>query len=100
MKVGFDGIALAGNKKGKQLNLTRIQLYKATAREVWDGSKFIKNPYKKWSDIDPSLPPKKARALTYSEMMNGGRAQMDEQAHERELELKRREATLICATSE
>ena len=56
MKVGFDGIVLAGNKNGKQLNLTRIQLYKATAREVWDGSKFIKNPYKKWSDIDPSLP--------------------------------------------
>ena len=56
MKVGFDGIVLAGNKNGKQLNLTRIQLYKATTREVWDGSKFIKNPYKKWSDIDPSLP--------------------------------------------
>ena len=46
------------------------------------------------SDIDPSLPPKKARALTYSEMMNGGRAQMDERAYERELELKRRETAL------
>ena len=56
MMVGFDGIVLAGNKDGIQLKLTRIQLYKATAREVWDGSKFIDNPYKKWSDIDPSLP--------------------------------------------
>ena len=56
MMVGFDGIVLAGNKSGKQLKLTRIQLYKATAREVWDGSKFVKNPYKKWSDIDSSLP--------------------------------------------
>jgi phosphate transport system substrate-binding protein len=56
MMVGFDGIVLAGNKSGKQLKLTRIQLYKATAREVWDGSKFVDNPYKKWSDIDPSLP--------------------------------------------
>ena len=46
------------------------------------------------SDIDPSLPTKKARALTYSEMMNGGRAQMDERAYERELELKRRETAL------
>ena len=50
--------------------------------------------------VDPSPLPGKPRALTYFEMMNGGRAQMDEQAHERELELKRREATLICATSE
>ena len=56
MMVGFDGIVLAGNKSGKQLKLTRIQLYKATAREIWDGSKFVDNPYKKWSDIDPSLP--------------------------------------------
>ena len=56
MKVGFDGIVLAGNKSGKQLKLTRTQLYKATAKEVWDGSKFVKNPYKKWIDIDPSLP--------------------------------------------
>ena len=56
MMVGFDGIVLAGNKSGIQLKLTRIQLYKATAREVWDGSKFVDNPYKKWNDIDPSLP--------------------------------------------
>jgi hypothetical protein len=41
-----------------------------------------------------SLPPKKPRALTYSEMMNGGRAQMDEQTHERELEWKRRKTDL------
>ena len=43
MMVGFDGIVLAGNKSGIQLKLTRIQLYKATAREVWDGSKFVDN---------------------------------------------------------
>lgn len=46
------------------------------------------------SDITPPPPPEKPRALTYSEMMNGGRAQMDERAYERELELKRRESTL------
>lgn len=44
--------------------------------------------------VDPSPLPEKPRALTYSEMMNGGRAQMDEQVHERELELQRREAIL------
>ena len=54
--VGYDGIVLANSKDGKKLSLTRDQLYRATAREVWDGSKFIPNPYKKWSDIDSSLP--------------------------------------------
>ena len=54
--VGYDGIVLANSKDGKQLSLTRDQLYRATAKEVWDGSKFIPNPYKKWSDIDSSLP--------------------------------------------
>ena len=54
--VGYDGIVLANSKDGKKLSLTRDQLYRATAREVWDGSKFILNPYKKWSDIDSSLP--------------------------------------------
>ena len=40
------------------------------------------------------LPRKKPRALTYSEMMNGGRTRIDEKTHERELELQRRESLL------
>ena len=34
--------------------------------------------------------PKKPRALTYTEMMNGGRQQMDEAEHAREQELQQR----------
>ena len=34
--------------------------------------------------------PVKPRALTYTEMMNGGRQQMDEAEHARELELQQR----------
>ena len=34
--------------------------------------------------------PMKPRALTYSEMMNGGRQQMDEAEHAREQELQQR----------
>jgi phosphate transport system substrate-binding protein len=56
IKVGYDGIVIANSKKGTKLSVTTDQLYRATAKEVWDGSKFIINPYKKWSDIDPSLP--------------------------------------------
>ena len=46
-----------------------------------------------WMD-DHGLPQKKPRALTYSEMMNGGRSQIDEKTHKRELEMHRREITL------
>ena len=43
---------------------------------------------------DHGLPQKKQRALTYSEMMNGGRSQIDEKTHKRELEMHRREIIL------
>ena len=43
---------------------------------------------------DHDLPRKKPRALTYSEMMNGGRSRIDEETHELELEMHRREITL------
>ena len=46
-----------------------------------------------WMD-DHGLPQKKPRALTYSEMMNGGRSQIDMKTHERELEMHRREIIL------
>ena len=43
---------------------------------------------------DPAIPspeePMKPRALTYTEMMNGGRQQMDEAEHNREVDLQRR----------
>lgn len=54
--LGYDGIVIANSKAGVKLSLTRNQLYRATAKEVWDGEKFVANPYKKWSDIDASLP--------------------------------------------
>ena len=46
-----------------------------------------------WMD-DHGLPQKKPRALTYSEMMNGGRSQIDEKTHKREREMHRREIIL------
>ena len=46
-----------------------------------------------WMD-DHDLPQKKPRALTSSEMMNGGRSQIDEKTHKRELGMHRREIIL------
>ncbi len=62
--VGFDGIVVANSKKATDFKLTREQLYLALAAMVpgKDG-KLIANPYKKWSDIDPSLPVQKIEVL-------------------------------------
>ncbi len=57
--IGFDGIAIANSKAAQQFELTRQQLFLALAKDVpaADGSeKLVANPYKKWSDIDNSLP--------------------------------------------
>ncbi len=56
--IGFDGIAIAQDSKVTGFNVTKAQLALAVAEEVpsKDGKTLIKNPYKKWSDIDASLP--------------------------------------------
>ncbi len=56
--IGYDGIAIASSKATAPLNVTKAQLALAVAKEVpsKDGKTLIANPYKKWSDIDASLP--------------------------------------------
>lgn len=56
--IGFDGIAIAQNKKNPALALTREQIFLAVAEMVpsADGKSLIKNPYKKWNEIDAKLP--------------------------------------------
>lgn len=56
IKVGYDGIVVANAKAGAALKLTREQVYKAIAKVVPVDGKLVDNPYKRWSDIDPSLP--------------------------------------------
>jgi phosphate transport system substrate-binding protein len=66
VKVGFDGIVLAHNKAAKSLELELKQLYLALAKNIPDpksGDKLVPNPYKMWSDIDPSLPKQKIEVL-------------------------------------
>ena len=56
--IGFDGIAIAQDSKVASFNVTKAQLALAVAEQVpsKDGKSLITNPYKKWSDIDASLP--------------------------------------------
>ncbi len=59
--IGYDGIAFAQRKQNKPFSITTKQLLLAVAKEVPNksGNKLIPNPYKKWSDIDKSLPQRK-----------------------------------------
>jgi len=66
VKIGFDGIVLANSKAAKPLELELKQLYLALAKNIPDpksGDKLVPNPYKMWSDIDPSLPKQKIEVL-------------------------------------
>lgn len=59
VKVGYDGIVLANAAGAARVALTRTQLWLALAKNVpaADGSeRLIANPYRRWIDVDPSLP--------------------------------------------
>lgn len=58
IKIGYDGIIFGNSAKSKKIKLTKEQIFLALAEKIYDkkSEKFIPNPYKKWSEIDPSLP--------------------------------------------
>ncbi len=58
--IGYDGIVLGQNKANTPLKLTRKEIFLAVAEKVpsIDGKSIINNPYKTWSQINPSLPNK------------------------------------------
>jgi phosphate transport system substrate-binding protein len=60
IKLGYDGIVLANSIKGRTFALTKKQIFLAIAEKIpqnLDGSGSLAyNHYKRWSEIDPSLP--------------------------------------------
>ena len=80
IKVGYDGIVVANSKKGKVLNISKADLGKALTAKVAINGKIVDNPYKKWSEINPSLPNVEIRVYgppttsgtraSYAEMVN------------------------------
>lgn len=56
VKFGYDGIVFAVDASNKDLALVPADLYKALAAEVVVDGKLVANPYKKWSDVNKSLP--------------------------------------------
>ncbi len=67
VKIGNDGIVVANSRSSDPAELSLQQLWLALAKEVpeggVDGGKLVANPYKMWSDIDPSLPAVKIEVL-------------------------------------
>jgi len=59
VKIGYDGIVLANAKTASRYGLTREQIFFALAKNVPDPSgaeRLVPNPYRRWSNIDASLP--------------------------------------------
>jgi phosphate transport system substrate-binding protein len=54
--IGFDGIVYAYAASGPQINVTTKELFLASAKTVPVGGQMVANPYKKWNEINPSLP--------------------------------------------
>ena len=64
VKIGFDGIVLANSRKAPTYKLSLKQIYQALAKDVpTDDGKTRPNPYKTWSQVDPSLPNVKIEVL-------------------------------------
>ena len=64
VRLGYDGIVLAGSKEGPALEVTREQLFLALAKQLPDAAgDLAPNPYRTWVDIDPALPAEKIEVL-------------------------------------
>ncbi|QQM30138.1 substrate-binding domain-containing protein [Martelella lutilitoris] len=53
---GYDGIVFATDVSMPAMDLTPLDLYRALAAELVIDGKLVKNPYARWSEIDPALP--------------------------------------------
>jgi len=64
--VGYDGIVVANSNAADAMKITRKELFLALAKDVpaKDGSEtLVANPYKLWSEINPTLPANKIEVL-------------------------------------
>jgi len=54
--VGYDGLSIANSIDGPALDLTEAQIFQALAAEVEVDGEIAANPYRRWNEIDESLP--------------------------------------------
>lgn len=63
IKIGIDAIIMAMSKEHESMKLTTDIIYRALAKWVIIDGKFVDNPNKTWSDVDPSLSTGKIEVL-------------------------------------
>jgi len=65
VQVGFDGIAIANSKKGKDFKLSRKDIFMALAKQVptEKEGELKDNPYKMWNEVNADLPAIKIEVL-------------------------------------
>ena len=61
--IGFDGITFSNSNKAQKFSLTKEEIFKAVSAKIMSNGKMVDNGYKKWSDINPSLPSVKIDVL-------------------------------------
>lgn len=63
--IGYDGIVLANARSTEQMELSRKDLFLALAKQLPNpnGSGFVDNPHRLWSDVNPALPAKRIEVL-------------------------------------
>src|SRR5918996_1997875 len=54
--LGYDGLSMAVSQSGEAMDVSKAQLFSALAAEVEVDGEVVANPYRRWSEIDPSLP--------------------------------------------
>ncbi len=68
VKIGYGAVTLARAKDQEPLRLTRKALYLALAKEIPDPActgceAFVRNPYRSWKEVDPTLPDARIEVL-------------------------------------
>ena len=56
LKIGFDGIVIAMDKKAPDYNFKLEHLYMGLAQNTLKGGQFVANPYKSWKEVGATLP--------------------------------------------
>lgn len=63
IKVGYEAVVLARQRGAFRFDVNKVHLFMALAKDVPVHGRIVPNPYKKWSDIDPFLPPIPIRVI-------------------------------------
>ena len=63
IKVGYEAVVLARQRGAFRFDVNKVHLFRALAKEVPIHGRIVPNPYQKWSDIDPFLPPIPIRVI-------------------------------------